>query len=99
MPWRWSYGTWPSASMDEGDAVPSNPHQGVDRGMPTILPLRLHEVCYAAGGKQLIERITCALETQLFTMVLGPNGAGKSLLLRLCHGLIRASSGTIRWNG
>jgi tungstate transport system ATP-binding protein len=83
----------------KGDTVRSSPHHGVDRGMPTILPLRLHEVCYAAGGKQLIEHITCALEAQPFTMVLGPNGAGKSLLLRLCHGLIRASSGTISWNG
>jgi tungstate transport system ATP-binding protein len=31
--------------------------------------------------------------------VLGPNGAGKSLLLRLCHGLLQPSAGTIAWAG
>lgn len=30
-------------------------------------------------------------------MVLGPNGAGKSLLMRICHGLIAPTSGTVRW--
>jgi tungstate transport system ATP-binding protein len=29
--------------------------------------------------------------------VLGPNGAGKSVMLRLCHGLLDPSSGSIRW--
>ena len=30
-------------------------------------------------------------------MILGPNGAGKSLLLRLCHGLLSPSEGSIEW--
>ncbi len=32
------------------------------------------------------------------TVIVGPNGAGKSVLLRLCHGLLQPSAGTIRWN-
>src|SRR5262245_40249072 len=32
------------------------------------------------------------------TGILGPNGAGKSVLLRLCHGLLVPTSGTIAWN-
>jgi tungstate transport system ATP-binding protein len=31
-------------------------------------------------------------------VILGPNGAGKSVLLRLCHGLLAPTAGTIRWN-
>jgi tungstate transport system ATP-binding protein len=67
--------------------------------MQTLFPLRLHEVCFEAGGKQLIDHISCEFDGCPCTVVLGPNGAGKSLLLRLCHGLIRASSGSILWNG
>lgn len=32
------------------------------------------------------------------TVVLGPNGAGKSIFLRLCHGLLAPTRGTIRWH-
>jgi tungstate transport system ATP-binding protein len=32
------------------------------------------------------------------TVILGPNGAGKSVLLRLCHGLLTPTGGTIAWN-
>ena len=66
---------------------------------PTILPLVLHEVCYEAGEQRLIDHVSCTLISRAFTMVLGPNGAGKSLWLRLCHGLIAPSSGSICWNG
>jgi tungstate transport system ATP-binding protein len=33
------------------------------------------------------------------TAVLGPNGAGKSLFLSLCQGMIRPTSGSLRWDG
>ena len=63
------------------------------------LPLHLDGVCFEAGGELLIDAVTLTLEAGVRTVVLGPNGAGKSLLLRLCHGLLRPSAGTVRWAG
>ncbi len=64
---------------------------------PQILPLELDGVCFEAGGNRLIKDITCRFEAGLRTVVIGPNGAGKSLFLRLCHGLIPPSQGSVRW--
>jgi len=63
----------------------------------SILPLRLENVCFSAGGKLLIDHISLQFEHGSCTAVLGPNGAGKSLLLRLCHGLLKPTAGRIRW--
>lgn len=68
-------------------------------GRPTILPLVVEKVCFEAGGKRLIDGITCTIEPGTRTIVLGPNGAGKSLLLRLCHGLLQPSAGQVIWGG
>jgi tungstate transport system ATP-binding protein len=69
----------------------------VTRG--TILPLVVHDLCYEIGGKRLLDSISFRTDAGPRTVVLGPNGAGKSLLLRLCHGLIPPSAGTIAWAG
>ncbi len=63
-----------------------------------ILPLSLEEVTYEARGQRLIERLSLALAAGPRSIVLGPNGAGKSLLLRLCHGLLRPTSGRVAWS-
>jgi tungstate transport system ATP-binding protein len=65
----------------------------------SILPLTLDKVTFEAGGKRLIKEISCLLGAGPRSVILGPNGAGKSLLLRLCHGLIDPTSGTVLWNG
>jgi len=83
----------------KGKRVRADHPTRVDQTTQTIVPLVLHEVCFEAAGHYLIDHISCVLESHPYTIVLGPNGAGKSLLLRLCHGLIRASSGLIRWHG
>ena len=62
-----------------------------------LLPLRLDQVCFAAGGQTLIDQISLTLSAGARTVILGPNGAGKSLLLRLCHGLLMPSAGNIHW--
>jgi tungstate transport system ATP-binding protein len=83
----------------KGKRMQSDHPDGINQATQTILPLVLHEVCFEAAGHYLIDHISCVLEARPYTIVLGPNGAGKSLLLRLCHGLIRASSGSILWHG
>ena len=65
----------------------------------SILPLALEDVSFAIGDMRLIKNVSCAFAHGLCTVIIGPNGAGKSLLLRLCHGLVRPSSGTIAWQG
>jgi tungstate transport system ATP-binding protein len=67
--------------------------------MNDILPLRLEQVSYAAGGRTLIERVSLTLEAGASTIVLGANGAGKSVLMRLMHGLLAPSAGRIAWSG
>lgn len=72
-------------------AVPSIPP------VDTILPLRLCNVSYSIGGKPLLSDISLEFNFGVRTIVMGPNGAGKSLLLRLCHGLLRPTSGRVQW--
>ncbi len=67
------------------------------RAEPSILPLRLEGVGYAAGEVRLLEGIDLVVRPRRRLMILGPNGAGKSLLLRLCHGLIDPSEGRVLW--
>lgn len=64
-----------------------------------ILPLAVEDLVFEAGGTRLLDGLTFTLEAGPRTVILGPNGAGKSLLLRLCHGLLRASGGSVRWAG
>ena len=66
---------------------------------PSILPLVLDGVSFEAGGTRLIKNLSCRFESGPRTMIIGPNGAGKSLFLRLCHGLIQPSQGTVSWHG
>ncbi len=65
---------------------------------PGLLPLRLKDVVFSAGGRRIIDGVTLALESGARTVIVGPNGAGKSVLLRLCHGLLQPTSGSICWN-
>ena len=64
-----------------------------------ILPLVVKELRYVLGGKRLLGEVSFALEAGPCSVVLGPNGAGKSLILRLCHGLLQPSGGSIEWCG
>lgn len=64
----------------------------------SLLPLILTEVSYRVGGRTLIDRVTARIESGPRTVILGPNGAGKSVLMRLCHGLLMPTSGSVCWN-
>ena len=65
----------------------------------SVLPLQMSGVSYRLNGRELLSNINLTLVSGDSTLVLGPNGAGKSLFLRLCHGLIQPTGGTIRWAG
>jgi tungstate transport system ATP-binding protein len=64
-----------------------------------VLPLLLEEVSFVAGGRAIIDRVTCEFTPGPRTVILGPNGSGKSVLMRLCHGLLKPTSGRIVWRG
>lgn len=64
----------------------------------SILPLILDGISFEAGGKKLIKNLSHRFEAGPRTVILGPNGAGKSLILRLCHGLLQPTSGSIHWH-
>lgn len=64
-----------------------------------MLPLILDNVTFAAGGRTIIDGVSAQFDTGLRSVILGPNGAGKSVLMRLCHGLLRPTSGSIAWRG
>ncbi len=66
---------------------------------PSILPLRLEGVGFAVRGKPLLHGIDLTLTAAGRSAIIGPNGAGKSLLLRLCHGLLQATTGRVVWAG
>jgi tungstate transport system ATP-binding protein len=63
----------------------------------SILPLRVAGLTFAAGGKTLVADVGFTLPGGGVTALIGPNGAGKSLTLRLCHGLLSPTGGTIEW--
>jgi len=63
-----------------------------------ILPLRLDEVSFAAGGRTIIEGISLEIAAGPSTIILGANGAGKSVLMRLMHGLLAPTSGRVEWH-
>lgn len=62
-----------------------------------MLPLILEKVSFAAGGRDIIQSISCEIAAGTRTVILGPNGAGKSVLMRLCHGLLKPTAGRVTW--
>jgi tungstate transport system ATP-binding protein len=63
-----------------------------------LLPLRLENVRFDVGTRRILRGITLSLDAGPRTVIVGPNGAGKSVLLRICHGLLEATSGRVVWN-
>lgn len=65
-----------------------------------LLPLVTHGLTFTADdGNRLLDAIDLTLDADRLTVIMGPNGAGKSLLLRLLHGLIAPTGGTISYAG
>lgn len=63
------------------------------------LPLCVRNLVVERDGKRLIDDLSLDLDNPGLTIVMGPNGAGKSLFLRVIHGLVPATSGSVAWAG
>ena len=58
-----------------------------------MLPLELRAVSY----RDIIRSVSLDIEAGPSTVILGANGAGKSVLMRLMHGLLAPTAGTVAW--
>lgn len=65
--------------------------------MSSLLPLKLRDVTFAAGGRTILDRVSAQIDGGARTVILGANGAGKSVLMRICHGLLQPTAGTVQW--
>jgi len=81
--------------MSAHDRIPQE--ERVPDVRASLLPLRLEGVEYSAGGRPILEGVDLSLEAGPRTVILGPNGAGKSVLMRICHGLLAPTAGSVRW--
>lgn len=68
---------------------------------PAVPPalLELIAVSTAYGPFRAIFNVSLSVPDGSVVAMLGPNGSGKSTVARVCTGLIRASSGQIRFDG
>ena len=67
------------------------------RDAASTLPLVVRGLRFAAGGVEILHGIDLILEGGPPSFILGPNGAGKSVLLRLLHGLLEPTGGSVTW--
>ncbi len=85
--------------VDKAEAARAGDAGRHGRQRNVILPLSVRGASYASGGKQLLHELSFRIEAGRRTVIMGYNGAGKSLTLRLCHGLIKPTSGRLVWEG
>jgi tungstate transport system ATP-binding protein len=71
----------------------------VAAGPQPILPLAASHLTYATASGTWVGPVDLTIGQTGATVVLGPNGAGKSILLRLLHGLLEPTTGSVSWNG
>lgn len=62
------------------------------------LKLDLNDISYRVNEKLILQNIQLSLPSQGITAIMGFNGAGKSMLLKIMHGIIKPSTGTVLWN-
>ena len=64
-----------------------------------LMPIEINGLTLELAGERLINGIDLRILEPAITVIMGFNGAGKSLLLRLLHGLISPTAGSITWAG
>ncbi len=72
-------------------------HHSMNQDPVHILPLVVDGLGFSVREQWLIKDVSFSLGARGRTFIVGPNGAGKSILLRLCHGLLSPTTGTVRW--
>jgi phospholipid/cholesterol/gamma-HCH transport system ATP-binding protein len=61
--------------------------------------LELDKVALSLSGKEVLKSVTLHVEEGERLVVLGPSGSGKSTILRLILGMLRPSSGSVKFRG
>ena len=62
-----------------------------------IFPLNIKNLNYMSGDKKILKDINLITSEKKITIIAGNNGSGKSSLLKILHGIIQHTSGTINW--
>ena len=62
-----------------------------------LLPLAARRICVVRAGKALLDDVSFVVGAGGPTVIMGANGAGKSLLMRVLHGLVQPTSGSVIW--
>lgn len=76
--------------------VPTAPAPTTDVSVPVF---DLQDAGIAFGHLQALRDVTLAIAAGESVALVGANGSGKSTLLRLLHGLLRPTSGQLRYDG
>ena len=69
----------------------------MNAGLSQMFPLQVRGLGFAPAGNPILADVDLTLEMGSFTAVLGSNGAGKSVLMRLLHGLLTPTAGSLQW--
>lgn len=64
-----------------------------------MFPVQARDVHVAFGSVQALRGVSLEVPQGVRLAVLGPNGAGKSVLLRVLHGLVKPSAGSVTFAG
>lgn len=61
--------------------------------------LEIRDLRAGYGGAEVLHGVDIQIEAGELVAIIGPNGAGKTTLLRVISGLVRPSTGTVRFEG
>jgi tungstate transport system ATP-binding protein len=67
------------------------------RDTTSLLPLIVRDLRLEIDGRLLLDVPVARIQNRRRNVILGPNGAGKSLFLKVCHGLIPPTSGSVNF--
>ena len=63
------------------------------------LILKTDKICKDFGGQMAVNKVSLNIERNSIYGLLGPNGAGKSTILKMITGILRPTSGCIKFDG